>query len=292
MNFGLAMRLAVSCAALVGAAAADAQSPAPTPSPATFVKDPRYWPTPVMDVTPPKLPRFSGRHAVMIFSKTNGYRDDLSIKAADAAVEHVVRAKHWDAFVTENAAVFNAAQLAKFDVVVLNSNSGNVWTDGQRAAFQKWIQRGGAVVALHGAGGDPEYDWRWYVDVLLGAQFIGHTYTPQFQLGTIRVVDRSNPATRTLPAKWSREEEWYSFDRVPSGYHTRVLGWLDEASYSPPEKQRMGEHPIIWTRCIGRGRVFFSALGHKAETYSEPLHLTMIDGALTWAAPARKQGCS
>src|SRR5881628_1244868 len=187
------MRLAVSCAALVGAAAADAQSPAPTPSPATFVKDPRYWPTPVMDVTPPKLPRFSGRHAVMIFSKTNGYRDDSSIKAADAAVEHVVRAKHWDAFVTENAAVFNAAQLAKFDVVVLNSNSGNVWTDGQRAAFQKWIQRGGAVVALHGAGGDPEYDWRWYVDVLLGAQFIGHTYTPKFQLGTIRVVDRSNP---------------------------------------------------------------------------------------------------
>lgn len=33
------------------------------------------------------------------------------------------------------------------------------------------------------------------------------------------------------------------------------------------------------------------ALGHKAETYAEPLHLRMIGNALDWAAMARTRGC-
>ena len=96
---------------------------------------------------------------------------------------------------------------------------------------------------------------------------------------------------RPLPARWQREEEWYAFDRVPSGHGTRILARLDEGSYAPGPGQRMGEHPIVWTRCIGQGRVFYSALGHKAETYAEPLHLRMIDGAIAWAADARRHGC-
>ena len=107
------------------------------------------------------------------------------------------------------------------------------------------------------------------------------------------MIDRGNPATRDLPTKWVRTEEWYSFDRVPTGNDTHILATLDESSYEPfPERMRMGKiHPIIWTRCVGRGRVFFSALGHKAETYSEPLHQKMISGAIRWAARAEGAAC-
>jgi type 1 glutamine amidotransferase len=255
------------------------------------VKDPRNWPTPVMDREPPVLPRFTREHAVLVFSKTNGWRDDTQIKTANAALQKIVRAKGWDELVSENAAVFNPEALAKFEVIVLNSTSGNIFTDDQRAAFRQWLEKGGGLVALHGAGGDPQYDWKWYVDVIIGAQFIGHTNKPQFPQGLIRIEDRNHPAMRPLPAEWRREEEWYAFDRVPSGYGTKILARLDESSYDPPREQRMGNHPIIWTRCIDRGRVFYSALGHKAETYSEPLHLQMIDGALSWAQEARRAGC-
>jgi type 1 glutamine amidotransferase len=258
-----------------------------------LAQDPRFWPTPVMDVEPPVLPRFTREHAVLIFSKTNGYRDDAQIKAANAALKSIAQGKGWDEFTSENAAVFNPEALARFEVIVLNSTSGNIFTDSQRTAFKQWIEQGGGLVALHGAGGDPHYDWKWYVEVLIGAQFIGHTSKPkQFQQGVIRVEDREHPATRSLPVEWRREEEWYAFDRVPSGYGTRILARLDESTYEQSPEQRMGDHPIIWTRCIGRGRVFFSALGHKAETYSEPLHLQMIGGALSWAVEARHGGCN
>jgi len=54
---------------------------------------------------------------------------------------------------------------------------------------------------------------------------------------------------------------------------------------------RMGDdHPLAWTNCIGKGRMFYSAIGHRPETYSEPNHVTLLESAITWAATA-KQAC-
>lgn len=251
-----------------------AEAPAP-------VRDPRNWPAAVMDSAAPALPKLRPG-AVLVLSKTNGFRDPEQIAAAKAVLVDLVGKQGRDVFETENAAVMNTADLARFSTVVLNSTSGNIFTDAQRAAFKAWVEAGGGVVMLHGAGGDPEYDWNWYQETLLGARFIGHTGRPkQFQPATIEVRDRDTPATAKLPEKWLRTEEWYSFDRVPN---SRILATLDETSYEPfPERTRMGAvHPLVWTHCVGRGRVFFSALGHKAETYAEPLHQQMIDGAIRW----------
>lgn len=288
--FAGALMAATSGAASPGQGAKPVPDAAPAPTP--YVKNPLYWPTPIMDRVPPRLPRLR-RGAVLILSKTNGFRDSEQIRAATAALEKLVKGEGRDVFVTENAAVMNRRDLGRFSAVILNSTSGTIFDAGQRAAFRRWIERGGGVVMLHGAGGDHDYDWRWYVETLLGAQFIGHTSKPdQFQPGTIHVIDRDHPATRDLPAEWSRVEEWYAFDHAPHGQGTRILATLDEGSYAPGLGQRMGRiHPVVWTRCVGRGRIFFSALGHKAETYAELLHLKLIDGAIRWATRAEGAGC-
>jgi hypothetical protein len=47
----------------------------------------------------------------------------------------------------------------------------------QKAAFQSSIENGGGFVGIHGAGGDPHYEWQWYMNTLIGAQFksaLGH----------------------------------------------------------------------------------------------------------------------
>ena len=251
------------------------------------------------DSQPPALPAL-GAPAVLIFSKTNGFRDDNQIKTANAALEKLAKDKGWATFTTENAAVFNAAQLATFKAVVWNSTSGDVLTADQRAAFKTWMEAGGGFVGLHGAGGDPTYKWQWYVDTLIGAQFTGHTLNPQFQQARLVIEDQNHPATRGLGSEWVRSDEWYSFDKSPRAKGSRVLVTIDEATYKPEESipmlvrkdLRMGkDHPMVWSHCVNDGRAIYSALGHRADSYAEPKHLALIAGAIAWAAGLEGPAC-
>jgi hypothetical protein len=43
------------------------------------------------------------------------------------------------------------------------------------------------------------------------------------------------------------------------------------------------DHPILWKHCVGQGRVFYSAMGHTAETYAEPAYRDVLQRAIAWA---------
>ncbi len=246
-----------------------------------------YYGVHVYETTPPVLPGDLQKPAVLIFSKTNGFREDAAVKAANAALTEIAKRRGWGVFVTENGAVFNAEQLSRFNATVWNNTSGDTLNDEQKAAFRNYIENGGGFVGIHGAGGDPHYTWRWYVETLIGAEFKGHPLNPQFQQATIHVEDRNDPATRSLPEFWTRTDEWYSFKKSPRGPGFTILATLDESTYRPKMFWKdigMGkDHPVVWKHMVGRGRVFYSALGHSASTYSEPLHLALLEGAMAWA---------
>src|SRR3954451_24513307 len=238
---------------------------------------------PVMDSTPPELPKDLKSGGLLIFSKTNGYRDDPSIQASNAALVAVAKKRGWPAYVTENAAVMNPEQLKRFKVTVWNNTSGDTHTDAQRAAFKTWLENGGAFVGIHGAGGDPKYDWAWYPDTLIGAQFTEHSSR---QLGTVHVEDTNSPIMKGVPQDWVRTvpDEWYSFRENPRAGGAHILATAVESTYNPGRTSMGADHPMVWTHCVGKGRVFYSAIGHPAASYTdEPLHLMMLENALAWA---------
>lgn len=249
--------------------------------------DPRR-PAPTFDSFAPDLPPLS-RPAVLIVSKTNGYRHD-SIAEAVPAIERLVKARGWSSFATENAAVFNSDALAKFDVVVFANASGDIYTADQRAAFQDWIAKGGGFVGLHSAGDGSHPDW--FVRMRGNGRFTGHPGGgDQFQPAELIVTDRSHPATRHLPRRWRWTDEYYSWDAPPAA-DAHILATLDESSLRLDPRYRMGTgHALVWWRCEGRARIFISALGHKAETWADPAHLAMLGGAIGWAARAEGEGC-
>jgi hypothetical protein len=113
--------------------------------------------------------------------------------------------------------------------------------------------------------------------------------------------DLSDPFYKALPERWTRTDEWYSFAASPRTRGVRVLATLDESSYEPKaffSDISRGDNPIVWSHCNeAGGRVFYSALGHSAEAYADPLHESMLEGAIAWAAgiqggcmPTRLQG--
>lgn len=247
-----------------------------------------YYGKHVYETTPPELPAHLNGTAILIFSKTNGFRHDEAIKAANAALDGIARKHGWSAVFTENGAVFNPAMLSRFKTTIWNNTSGDTLNADQRAAFQNYIQNGGGFVGIHGAGGDPHYDWPWYVQSIIGAQFVGHPMNPQFQRATVHVEDPGDPIMANVPAAWTRVDEWYSFKTNPRANGVRVLATLDENTYSPKmlwKDIRMGpDHPVIWKRRTGKGRVFYSALGHQGSAYSEPEYVSLLDGAIQWSA--------
>ncbi len=244
----------------------------------------------VMDTVAPELPKKLKKPSVLIFSKTNGWRDGPAIKMSNDALEAIVKKLGWSYFITENAAVFNDADLKKFTITLWNNTSGNTHNDAQRAAFIKYMENGGAFLGTHGAGGDPRYDWAWYPETLLKAQFRVHSSQ---QLGTVKVEDTKHPIMKGIPQVWARtyRDEWYSFRENPRAKGVHVLAVADEKSYNPGGSSMGEDHPLVWTSCVGKGRMFYSAIGHNGENYAEPVYVQMLENALVWASGKGGPGC-
>jgi len=239
----------------------------------------------------PELPEFS-RPTILIFNKTNGFIHHETIPVSDGVLTGLAEQLGWDVYITNNAAVHNSTDLQKFKMVIWNNTSGDVLTEIQRRDFKSWLEGGGAWLGLHAAGGDTEYPWNWYVDVLLGAQFIGHTMEPQFQDADLYPTGEARELTGHLPAPWNvKQEEWYAFDQSPRGKGYEILLTIDEGSYITKGKTKYdfvdsmkGEHPLVWRHELGKGKVFYSAIGHRPATYNVPEYRELIRKAMSWAA--------
>ncbi len=246
------------------------------------------------DQTPPVLPENLTHPAILVFSKSNGFRDDPSVNAAKAALKKMGESEHWSVWFTDNAAVFNTAALKRFDAVVWNNVSGDVLTLDQRRDFKAYIENGGGFAGFHGSGGDFYYDWDWYADALIGARFLSHPMSPQFQAATLKVDDVHNAIVKDVAPQWTMTDEWYSFKSDPRANGAHVLVTLDESTYHPMSGKvdlRMGDHPIAWTQCIGPGRSFYCAIGHRPEGYSEPNTYRLLEQGVAWAAGLGRSGC-
>jgi type 1 glutamine amidotransferase len=220
------------------------------------------------------------RFAVLVFSKTTGFRHD-SIPQGIAAIEALGAEHGFSVDSTEDAGRFTAAELARYRVVVFLCTTGEILDPRQKAAVEGFIRAGGGFAGIHSAS-DTEYQWAWY-GRLVGAYFADH---PQIQPATIHIEDSNHPSMKDLPVIWRRTDEWYNFRSNPRGT-AHVLAALDETTYSGG---KMGyDHPIAWCQEIDGGRSWYTAMGHTVESYAEPLFRLHLLGGIESAAGL---GCS
>jgi type 1 glutamine amidotransferase len=218
-----------------------------------------------------------GSFKVLVFSKTAGFRHS-SISNGIVAIRRLGTNNNFEVAATENAADFTDANLARFAAVIFLSTTGDVLDATQQSAFERYIRAGGGYVGVHAAS-DTEYAWPWYGG-LVGAWFSSH---PAIQKALVLVEDFADPSTRFLPEAWTRTDEWYNFRTNPrSSVH--VLARLDETTYTGGT---MGaDHPIAWRHEYDGGRAWYTAGGHTAESFSEPLFLTHLLGGIRYAVNA------
>jgi type 1 glutamine amidotransferase len=214
---------------------------------------------------------------VLVFSKTAAFRH-ASIPNGIAAIRQLGTNNNFEVVATENAADFNDNNLGQFAAVIFLSTTGDVLDATQQSAFERYVRNGGGYVGIHAAS-DTEYSWPWYGG-LVGAYFSSH---PAIQKAIVVVEDFEHSSTRFLPEGWARTDEWYNFQTNPRS-QVRVLARLDESTYSGGT---MGsDHPISWVHPYDGGRAWYTAGGHTAESFSEPLFLTHLLGGIRYVAKA------
>jgi cytochrome c len=218
------------------------------------------------------------RADVLVLTRTTAFRHGEAIEAGRAALT-----ERFGAEVTDDP-----SRLEDLDdvgvVVLLQTNGEGMLRGAQRAELERWVRAGGGVVAIHAAA-NADRGWPFYGDLLGGARFRNHPPGPlQFQRATITVRDRDHPATASLPRRWTRTDEWYNFAPEP-GPRAHVLATLDERGYEEDDGTPAADpHPIAWWTAVGRGRALYTALGHGAEAWSEPLYRAHVFGAIEWVA--------
>ena len=145
--------------------------------------------------------------------------------------------------------------------------------------IELFIRSGGGWIGIHAAA-DTEYDWPWYED-LVGP--------PGLQTGTVRPEGVGDALTQMFPpAGWRVTDEFYNFASNPGG-RVRVIATLDEASYLGGT---MGaDHPIAWCYEVGRGRAFYTGLGHRPEMFDDEVFRGHVAVGLAYAAGLTASAC-
>jgi uncharacterized protein len=215
---------------------------------------------------------------ILAVTQTKGWRHDNIPVALETLRALGQETLHWEIARRveaddEVAEAITEDGLSGIDAVAFANTSGDLsFTDEGRAAFFRWVRRGGAVIGLHSATdtfhGDPEYLR------LIGAEF--DTHGPEREV-RIHVQDPTHPACRGLPASFALFEEIYEFRHLDRR-HIHPLLCLHEH----PQTGLFGDYPLAWTNQLGQGRIFYTALGHREEVYANPLFRKHLTGGVAW----------
>jgi len=219
---------------------------------------------------------------VLLYTKNGkGYVHD-NIASSIEAIRKLGAANGFSVDTSSNPTLITTQNLNQYHAIILsNTNNETFDTEAQKLAFQRYIQAGGGMVAIHSASGS-ERQWPWFWRTM-GGKFKRH---PALQKFEIQVLDPLHPSTLHLPTTWQWEDECYYLEHLYPGKHVLLAANLNTVT-----DDKKGEYPgitfgklipICWSEEMGLGRTWYTALGHKKEYYSDPTFTTHLLGGILW----------
>ncbi len=214
-----------------------------------------------------------GREArVLVITQTLGYHHASIPWAVDSLRRLAVADGRYRLVFLPTAADLTPTALKGTAAVVFLLSTGELpMNTADKNALVSFVHHGGGLVGFHSAT-DTFHHWPGYID-LIGAEFSRH---PLPSTQRIIVEDRATPATNSLSRSFFIHEEFYVFTHDPRP-HVHVLARLDTGPGG-------ADRPLVWCRQVDRGRVFYDALGHFPQTWSDSRQLALVSGGIAWAA--------
>jgi type 1 glutamine amidotransferase len=250
----------------------------------------------------------SSSHRLLFYHRSAGFQHSVvTVKNgqpcyAETILRPVCEKRHWELVSTKDGDIFTPENISKFDAFLFYT-TGDLTADKQpdgkpiadgskpmskdgKKAFLKSIKDGKGFVGFHCASdtfhvGDhfekqspKERDP--YIN-MLGGEFIIHGSQ---QPATMKVVDPHFPGAEGLGQSFSKTEEWYSLKNFGKDLHVILVNETDGMHDKPYERPA---YPATWIHNYGKGRVFYTSMGHREDVWTSPEFQSITVGGISWA---------
>lgn len=250
----------------------------------------------------------------LLFLTHAGLYKHTSLGPAEKAVIELSKAGGYDVTTVEgykqeaeklDFAFLTPEYLAGFDGLMLMTNGNLPMTDAQKKMLLDFIRSGKGFIGAHCAA-LTFYNYPDFGDMLGGYY---RRSIRQNAIGVLKVEDPKHPATKMLGGSWPLVDEFYHFgtapwdaarptenvdvlfgNHIPMGFsrdRVHVLLSLDTEKTNitgMPDVVKGGDYPQAWTRNYGKGRSFYTSLGHRDDIWSnDPVFRAHINGGIRWA---------
>jgi type 1 glutamine amidotransferase len=242
------------------------------------------------------------RKKILMFTKSSGFEHDMikrpgaKLSPAEQIVTELGQKRGIAVTATKDGSIFSQPDLSQYDAFFFyttgdlttagNDKNPPMTAEGKQALLDA-IQHGKGFIGTHSATDtfepasahtDPHRPATLdpYIQ-MIGAEFVGHG---QQQKARARVADSRFPGMQGLGQGIDWTEEWYALRAFPSDLHVLLVmeteGMRGNFYQRPP-------YPNTWARMYGRGRVFYTALGHREDIWSNSAYQGLLSGAIAWA---------
>lgn len=237
---------------------------------------------------PPSAPPFKKR--ILVLGAAKGFEHDSIPDAMGTVWKMGHDTGMWEAYlrtdyelITKGKVGRNGKNLNEFDAVVFASSTGEMeLTADQKRDLLSYVHDDGkGFVGIHAAL-DSNYNWPEYAE-MIGGWFDQHPWMT-FD-APIVLEDPNFPAMRHLPRAFLKRDEIYQAKQW-SRDKVNVLLRLDETKLNYENNPRIhrNDHDfaVAWSKMYGKGRVFYSTLGHTTESWNDPDIQKMYFEAVRW----------
>ena len=232
---------------------------------------------PAKAVATPKKPR-----KLLVFDRQVNYGGHASIPYANLAMQLMgEKTGAFIATVSSEPGAIAPANLQQYDAVYLNNTVGDIFDSPEiRAGFVAFVTNGGGLVGNHGTSvASPQ--WTEFGEILGAA---GASHREPTEIATINIEDPTHPITRAFDGKpFELADEHYRLGPPYSRDKVRVLLSLDPIATDMMQGRCFGrclrddnDYPVAWIRQHGKGRVFYTTLGHNPDLFWDPRMLAMF----------------
>ena len=194
-----------------------------------------------------------------------------------ALARNLVKRKGLAITVTADLGELHPDNIARFDVLMFHDCRQDELDEATRTAIVEHVRSGKGLVSMHCS----LWSYKWWPEwaKLLGGEVTTHDHFGSFP---VTVLDPLHATMRDVGRGFTITDEPYLVNkRDPAA---NVLVRTSRVHATPDGKRRDGPEPQVWTRRVGKGRVFVTTFGHDARAQNNPKFLALMHHGLLWAA--------